>query len=147
VNKNLIKNSSLALFSGIMIAIMVTANGMLAETTTHWVSLVIIHIAGLSTAGIVLIFRKEARNIFNGVHFVYMLGGALGVFTILLNNLCVNNIGVTLTLGLALVGQIIASGIAEHFGWLGVTRKKLSVGKVPAYILMAAGAAVMIVWG
>lgn len=147
MNKYLLKNSSLALLSGIMIAFMVTANGMLAETTSHWVSLVIIHFFGLSTAGIVLLIRRETRNILNGVHFVYMLGGALGVFTILMNNMCVNNIGVTMTLGLALVGQIIASGIAEHFGWLGVTRKRLSAGKIPAYILMAAGAAVMIVWG
>ncbi|MBN1624315.1 MAG: DMT family transporter [Clostridia bacterium] len=147
MNRNLAKNSSLALFSGIMIAVMVTANGMLAKASTHWVSLIIIHFAGLTTAGIVLVIRKETRSIFNGVHFVFMLGGALGVFTILLNNLCVNNIGVTLTLGLALVGQIIASGIAEHFGWLGVTHKKLSINKVPAYILMAVGAAVMIVWG
>jgi len=147
VNKNLAKNTALALMSGIMIAIMVTANGMLAESTSYWISLIIIHFAGLATAGIVLIVRKETRDIFGGIHFVYMLGGALGVFTILLNNLCVNNIGVTMTLGLALVGQIIASGIAEHFGWLGVHRKKLSFGKIPAYLLMAAGAAVMIVWG
>ncbi len=109
--------------------------------------MVIIHIAGLLTAGIVLIIRKETRNILNGVRFTFMLGGVLGVFTILLNNMCVNNIGVTMTLGLALVGQIIASGIAEHYGWLGVTKKKITAGKIPAYILMGAGAVMMIVWG
>lgn len=147
VNRNLIKNSSLALLSGIIIAVMVTANGMLAMQASYWMSLVIIHFFGLLTAGIVLIFRKETKSIFGGVSFIYMMGGVLGVFTILLNNLCVNNIGVTMTLGLALVGQIIASGVAEHFGHLGVNKKKLTFGKLPAYLLMAAGAAVMIVWG
>lgn len=147
MKNTLLKNSGLALFSGIMIAVMVTANGMLSETTSHWTALVVIHLAGILTAGVILIIKGQSGGIFTGVPFYMMLGGALGVFTILMNNLCVNNIGVTMTLGLALVGQIIASGIAEHFGWLGLHRKKISTAKIPAYLLMTAGAAVMILWG
>lgn len=147
VKDKMLQNSGLALLNGIMIAVMVTANGLLAEMTSHWTALVIIHLCGLLTAVVVLIVKKKFTNIFTGVPFYIMLGGALGVITILLNNLCVNNIGVTMTLALALVGQIIASGIAEHFGWLGFHKKKITFRKIPAYILMTAGAVVMIVWG
>ena len=147
MKSDFIKNSGLSLAAGVMIAVMVTANGMLASILGPWVSLVVIHLVGLLTAGLFLIIKKSTGNILKGVPFGYLLGGAVGVITILFNNLCVNNIGVAMTLGLALVGQIIASAIVEHFGILGMTKKKISLKKVPAYLLMIAGAAIMIWWG
>jgi len=146
MKSDFIKNSGLSLIAGVMIAVMVTANGMLSSILGTWVSLVVIHFIGLLTAGLFLIIKKSTGNILKGVPFGYLLGGAVGVITILLNNLCVNNIGVAMTLGLALVGQIIASAIVEHFGVLGMKKKKVSLKKVPAYLLMIAGAAVMIWW-
>lgn len=141
-----IKNSGLSLASGVMIAIMVTVNGMAAVILGTWFSLVVIHLIGLLTAGIVLLIKKSMTDIIKGVPFGYLMGGAVGVVTILLNNLCVNNIGVAMTLGLALVGQIIASAAAEHFGILWMVKKRITLKKVPAYILMIAGAVIMIVW-
>ena len=146
MKNDFIKNSGLSLLAGIMIAIMVTANGMLSSIMGTWVSLVVIHLVGLLTSGLFLIIKKSTRNILKGVPFAYMMGGAIGVITILLNNLCVNNIGVAMTLGLALVGQIIASAIVEHFGVLGMEKKKVSMKKAPAYLLMIAGSIIMIVW-
>lgn len=146
MKSDFIKNSGLSLAAGIMIAIMVTANGMLSSIMGTWVSLVVIHMVGLLTAGLVLIIKKSTKNIIKGVPFGYLMGGAIGVITILLNNLCVNNIGVAMTLGLALVGQIIASAVVEHFGVLGMEKKKVSLKKLPAYLLMIAGAIIMIVW-
>lgn len=147
MKKEFIKDSGLSLTSGILIALMVTANGLAATIFGNWVSLVVINLIGLLTAGIVLVLKRSMNNIIKGVPFIYLLGGAIGVITVLFNNICVNNIGVAMTMGLALVGQIIASAIAEHFGVLGMKKKKVTIKKAPAYILMIAGAVVMIVWG
>lgn len=146
MKNDFIKNSGLSLVAGVLIAVMVTANGLLSSIMGTWVSLVVIHLVGILTAGLVLIIKKSTRNIIKGVPIGYLLGGAVGVITILLNNLCVNNIGVAMTLGLALVGQIIASAIVEHFGILGMEKKKISMKKAPAYLLMILGAAIMIFW-
>ncbi|MDX1359684.1 MAG: DMT family transporter [Clostridia bacterium] len=146
MKRDFLTNSALSLASGIMIAIMITANGLAAGIFGNWISLFVIHMVGLLTAGAVLLIKKSMNDIFRGVPFGYLLGGAVGVITILLNNLCVNNIGVAMTLGLALVGQIIASAAAEHFGILGMEKKRMTMKKIPAYILMIAGAAVMIFW-
>ncbi|MFO7611914.1 MAG: DMT family transporter [Clostridia bacterium] len=146
MNKTFIKNSGLALSGGIMIALMVTVNGMLAARLGNWAALVLIHLIGLITAASVLILKKSMSGITGGVPVKYMAGGMLGVFTILLNNMCVNNIGVSMTLGLALVGQIIASAAAEHLGLLGMVQRKITLRKAPAYFIMAAGAAIMIIW-
>ena len=147
MKKEFIKDSGLSLTSGILIALMVTVNGLAATIFGNWVSLVVINLIGLLTAGIVLVLKRSMNNIIKGVPFIYLLGGAIGVITVLFNNICVNNIGVAMTMGLALVGQIIASAIAEHFGVLGMKKKKVTIKKAPAYILMIAGAVVMIVWG
>lgn len=146
MKNDFLKNSGLSLAAGILIAVMVTANGMLASIMGTWVSLVVIHLVGLLTSGLFLIMKKLTKDIIKGVPVGYLLGGAVGVITILLNNLCVNNIGVAMTLGLALVGQIIASAAVEHFGILGMKKKKISIKKAPAYILMIAGAVLMIAW-
>lgn len=147
MNKSLVKNSGIALTSGILIAFMVTVNGLLAKKIGNWPAVIIIHVAGLLSTTIVLLLKKSLNDIFKGVPLLYLSGGAFGVVTVFLNNLCVNNIGVTMTLGLALVGQILASGIIEHLGILGMKKNKFRLKKVPAYILMTAGAIVMIVWG
>ncbi|MCK5759249.1 MAG: DMT family transporter [Clostridiales bacterium] len=146
MKNDFIKNSGLSLATGIMIAIMVTANGMLANIMGTWIALVLIHMLGLLIAGLVLIIKKSTNNITKGVPLGYLMGGAAGVITVLLNNFCVNNIGVAMTLGLALVGQIIASAIVEHFGVLGMKKNKISLKKTPAYLLMIAGSIIMIVW-
>jgi len=141
-----VKDSGLSLSSGILIALMVTANGLAASIFGNWISLVVINLTGLLTAGIVLTIKRSMSNITKGIPFIYLLGGAIGVITVLFNNICVNNIGVTMTMGLALVGQIITSSIAEHFGVLGMVKKKVTLQKIPAYLLMVAGAVIMIVW-
>lgn len=133
--------------SGILIAFMVTVNGLLAKKIGNWPAVIIIHVAGLLSTTVVLLLKKSLNDIFKGVPLLYLSGGAFGVVTVFLNNLCVNNIGVTMTLGLALVGQILASGIIEHLGILGMKKNKFRLKKVSAYILMTAGAIVMIVWG
>lgn len=147
MKREFIKDSGLSLASGILIALMITANGLAASIFGNWISLVVINLVGLLTAGIVLVIKRSMNNLTNGVPFIYLFGGAIGVITVLFNNICVNNIGVTMTMGLALVGQIITSAITEHFGKLGMAKKKATLKKAPAYILMIAGAVIMIVWG
>lgn len=147
MKKEFIKDSALSLSSGILIALMITANGLAASIFGNWISLVVINLIGLLTAGIVLAIKRSTSNLTKGVPFVYLIGGAIGVITVLFNNICVNNIGVAMTMGLALVGQIITSAVTEHFGVLGMVKKKITLQKTPAYFLMVTGAVIMIVWG
>ncbi len=53
---------SAAVFIGILIAIMVTFNGVLANYTDQYVSILIIHIVGLISLIIILILKKQKFN-------------------------------------------------------------------------------------
>jgi len=140
-------NKTLAFINGIIITIMVLLNGLLAQKLGNYISLVIIYAVALSLSTIILIVKKDFKNIFKNIPFYLFFTGVIGVFNIFLNNVCVNNIGVALTVALVLSGQIIFSAVFEHFGFFGVMRKKLTFKKLPGYLLILVGAIVMIAMG
>ncbi|MCK5811682.1 MAG: DMT family transporter [Clostridiales bacterium] len=138
---------SLAFTNGIIIAFMVLVNGLLAKALGNYLALLIFFGVGLIISTIIVLIKKEHKNIFNNIPKYLLISGGLGVLNIFLNNVCVNKIGVALTLGLCLTGQIIFSAIFENFGFFGVIKKKLTIKKLPGYLLILAGAFVMIVMG
>ncbi|MBN2851821.1 MAG: DMT family transporter [Clostridia bacterium] len=137
----------LAFGNGLIVGVMVLLNGILALRFGNYMSLVIIYGFGVIIGLIMLLIKKDLKNIFKGIPKYLLISGVLGVLNIFLNNVCVNHIGVSLTLALCLAGQIIFSAVFEHFGFFGVIKKKLSVRKLPGYLLIGAGVAVMIVMG
>lgn len=137
----------LAFSNGLIVGVMVLFNGMLALRFGNYLSLVIIYGFGVIIGLFMLIMKRDLKSIFKGLPRYLLFSGVLGVLNIFLNNVCVNNIGVSLTLALCLAGQIIFSAVFEHYGFFGVIKKKLSFQKLPGYLLIAAGVAVMIVMG
>ena len=62
-----------AVFIGILIAIMVSFNGVLSNYTDQYVSILIIHMVGLIVVVTVLIIKKEKNNwiLYNSIRFSY----------------------------------------------------------------------------
>lgn len=136
----------LALFSGCLIAIMVTANGLLAEQAGNWVSILIIHVCGLVTVcGILLARRKRITLRAPGMPWYFYTAGVIGVWTTLLNNLCFEPLGATLMLAMCVVGQLLCSTLIDHFGWFGMRRYPFARGKLAGYAMMALGLGLMTV--
>lgn len=138
---------TLALTNGILVAVMVLLNGLLASKVGNYLALIISYGVGLSVSFIILIVKKQLKDIFNNIPFYLFSASIVGVLCLFLNNVCMNNIGVALTLALGLTGQIVFSAIFEHFGLFGVIKKKLSIKKLPGYFLIIIGATLMIVMG
>lgn len=134
----------MALFSGALIAVMVTANSLLAEQMGNWMSLVIIHVCGLLTVtGILLARRKRIDLRAPGTPWYFYISGVVGVLTTLLNNLCFEPLGATLMLAMCVVGQLLCSNLIDHFGWFGMRRYPFARGKLAGYTLMAFGLGLM----
>ncbi len=55
-----------------------------------------------------------------------LTGGVFGTWYIVSSAYFVPSLGTTLTLGLVVGGQAIAGMITDHFGWLGMTRNRLT---------------------
>ena len=66
-------------------------------------------------------------------------GGILGVVFITSNILLLPIVGASLTVVLALSGQMIIALIIDHFGWFGTPKHRLNVQRMLGIVLMITG--------
>jgi transporter family-2 protein len=137
----------LALFSGLMIAVMVTANGLLTARVGPWMSVMIIHVVGLLTAGAVLLARRRRFALLSpGASWYLYLPGVIGVLSTMLNNLCYQPLGAALMLAVCVVGQILSASFIDHFGWFDMPRRRFRPAKLIGFTLMGLGLLFMTLW-
>ena len=123
---------------GVVIALMVSLNGVLAGIIGNTLTLPIINVSGLVTISIVLLFIKDKTK--NGkVPFYLNTAGIIGVLMILLNNRCFEALGVSLTLSLGILGQTIGSIFADSTGFLGMKLYKFDKKKISGLLLLLLG--------
>jgi len=133
-----------AVFIGVLIAIMVTFNGVLASYTGQYVSLLIIHIVGLIGITTILIVKRETLRLHRNLSFYLFSGGAIGVLVVFLNNLCFGAIGASLTLSLGVFGQLILASFIDHYGLFGLDIYKFKRKKIIGFVIVLLGLITMI---
>lgn len=136
---------SLSALSGVLIAVMLLFNGVLADSVGNYASTVLIHVVGLVTVCFVLLLTRSKIKIPKGIPFYLFTAGVIGVFTVLFNNIGFLALGGLLTIALGLLGQTLTSIVIDHFGWFGLPKVKFSKKKSIGLVLMAAGIVVMVV--
>lgn len=136
----------LAVFSGILVSLMVTCNGTLSNYMGDYSSLTFIHGLGLITVIAILILRKQRFPKLKGTPIYLFSGGAIGVLMIFSNNICFTYLGVSLTVALGLLGQLIGSCIIDHFGLFGMEISKFKKEKIIGFILIFTGIALMVIY-
>jgi bacterial/archaeal transporter family-2 protein len=114
---------------GALIAVMIVLNGTLSKTTGNYTSSIIIHFTGLLCVILILIINRSKINFNRNLPIYLYSAGAIGVFTILFNNLSFSALGVSITLALGLLGQSLCSIIIDHFGLLGMKINKFDKKK------------------
>lgn len=131
---------------GLLIAIMVTINGTLARFFGDYAATVIIHIIGLTLVSIIIISKKLKIKLSRNIPIYWFGGGVIGTFMIIFNNMCFDKLGVSLTLALGLVGQIIASAVIDHYGLFGLTVSKFKKEKILGFITIFVGITIMVIY-
>lgn len=137
---------SSAVFIGVLIAIMVTFNGVLANYTGQYNSLLIIHIVGLIAVIIIIIFKKQKFKLPKNIPIHLFSGGLIGVLVVFLNNLCFNAIGASLTLSLGVFGQLILASFIDHYGLFGLNIYKFRKKKILGFSIVLLGLVTMILY-
>ncbi|PAB59680.1 DMT family transporter [Anaeromicrobium sediminis] len=135
-----------AIFTGVIIAIMISLNGMLANGIGNYLAVFIIHITGAVGVLMFLMMSKKKINIKKHIPLYLFSGGALGVIIVIFNNLCFKYLGMSLTLSLGLAGQSIAACIIDHFGLFGMNTHKFQKEKLIGYGVVIGGIVVMTVF-
>jgi bacterial/archaeal transporter family-2 protein len=136
----------LAAFSGALIAIMITFNGALSNAVGNYTSSIIIHVVGLISIILVLIISKSKINLQKNIPIYLYSAGAIGVFTVIFNNLSFSALGVSITLALGLLGQSLSSIIIDHFGIFGMKVIKFEKKKIIGLLLITLGILIMTIF-
>lgn len=136
-------NNFIAAFTGALISLMIAINGSLSAAIGNYKSSVLIHIVGLISIVLLLKISKEKFTIKRGIPLYLYSAGAIGVFTVLFNNLSFQSLGVSLTLSLGLLGESIASIFIDNFGLLGMKTRKFEKKKIFGLILIVLGITIM----
>lgn len=114
----------LALLSGFLLAIMITANGQLSQSYNIYVATIILHVVAVVFSYGLCKIRKEKFDFKQKPAWIY-LGGIVGVFITIANNLSFGQISMTSIIALGLFGQIIFSIFIDLFGLFKMTKRKL----------------------
>ena len=135
--------SLLALLAGTGVAMQSQINGELGKRIGPLEASLISFTAGTIVLIIlVLLFGKGGFPPITTVPKWQLTGGLFGAFFVAAITLCVPRIGVSLTLLIAITGQIIIGAVINHYGLFGAAAAPISMQKLAAIGLMLAAIAI-----
>jgi transporter family-2 protein len=136
----------LAILNGLLISIMVLLNGTLATATGLYFSLFIINSLCLIIVILIIVIKKiPIKDVLFLPKYLYFVG-VIGLVNITLNNISFINLGATLTMGLVLYGQLLASVIVDFGGLFGLAKQPFRPKKLIGIIIMSLGILIMILY-
>ena len=133
----------LALFTGVLITVMIAVNGGLTARYGVYTAAVIMHVLGLVLISAVSVVKGD-RLFLKGRPWLLYMGGAVGVFTAVANNFAFGLISVSAILALGLLGQSVAGIVVDHYGLLGMAQHPFARRKLVGLAVILAGICVMI---
>jgi transporter family-2 protein len=134
---------NLTVFNGMLLAVMIFFNGMISSKVGPIVGTLIFHVLGLILVFAISIFKKNKLPKLKKVSRISYLPGMMSVITILLNNLCIPQLGVTLTVGISLFGQLVISGLIGHWGLFGMPVYRFRKVKILGFSMISGGILIM----
>ncbi|EOO28300.1 hypothetical protein ICM_02691 [Bacillus cereus BAG1X2-3] len=138
----------LSVFIGVLIAVMLPLNGILSELIGKYTASVVIHLVGLIAVIFIfiLILNKHKIHFDKSIPLFLYSAGAIGVFTVLFNNISFSVLGASITIALSLLGQSIASIVIDHFGLLGMKVAKFEKKKLVGLAFISSGIIIMTIY-
>lgn len=141
--------SVLAVLGGGMLALMIQINSQLASQTSALQASWIAHAVGMIGAWCLLSListkSTQHKRPTNPPSRIYYFGGIPGAFTVILASITVNSvIGLSGTLALGLIGQLLFSLISEHWGLFQLPKKSLKWIDITPSLLVVTGSILLI---
>ena len=128
-----------SLIAGSLLAFMISANGIVGEAAGNYASSVIIHFIGLiGIIGILIVTKSKIKNL-RGIPLWTYTAGLIGILTVLFSNITYSHLGVSLTVGLGLLGQSATALLIDHYGWFGLPVNRFNKKKVFGFLIILLG--------
>jgi len=137
----------LAAFIGGMAAIQPVINGRLGSTVGDYGLAAMISVATSTTCMLIymLITRPELPSLAevkSGPWWIWT-GGIIGAAYVAVSLGVVARLGATTLASVVLFGQLTTALMADNFGWFGITRHEISVGRLIGVVMLIGGVALI----
>jgi transporter family-2 protein len=73
----------------------------------------------------------------------YWLGGSMGVLLVLSGVVLSHRLGATTFVACIILGQLAASIVIDHFGWIGFSQSSISVQRIAGLVFLVTGVALI----
>ena len=129
------------MLAGAALPVQTGVNSTLRGTVGHplWATIISFSVGALATGLLLLVLRVPAPVAVPPLGWKW-LGGTLGVVYIGLSLLLAPRLGAASLVGTVVAGQLLASLILDHFGWLGFAQHLISPPRLLGALLLAVGA-------
>ncbi len=131
---------SSAYITGLILALMVSFNGMLSNDTSTYFSSFIFNAIGLIIfSGLLLRPKKINLDYKKPSLFWLFIPGALSALTIVMSNITVAQLGITIMIGISLLGQVLTSLVIDGFGLMGKAKIKITFKQIVGIVTILVG--------
>ena len=134
----------LALFTGLILSVMVSVNGSLSDRYGALLAAVIVHVVGILFAFILCTVKRDRKKMFGFAPGWIYLGGVIGALTTVCNNVAFGHISMTSIVALGLLGQTVMSLAIDCFGLFGMKRHPLQKKSLIGLVFSLAGIGIML---
>ena len=131
----------LALLAGAFLPVQAAVNATLRAPLGHpvWAALVSFAVGTFSLALYALVARLPLPRGWSGIVWWQWSGGVIGALFVSLSVILTPKLGTATAFGLVVGGQLLASLLLDHQGWLGLEQHSLNVPRVLGALLLLAG--------
>jgi transporter family-2 protein len=133
----------LAIAAGVVLPVQAALNAKLSKSVGDPLyGTFISFIVGMSGVFLYLIVgRVDFTQIQNtqNEHWSIWIGGLLGAFYVGSLIVLTPRLGVAVTLGLTVAGQMAFSLVMDHYGWLGIPVQPINLWRILGIVLLVAG--------
>ena len=127
--------------AGTLAGMQIPINSLLSSRIGSLEGAFVVHLVGTVFAGAGLLFFSSGGLVaWRNAPWYAFLGGVFGVLLVTALNFATPKLGVSATIVIFLVAQLIVGAIIGHFGWLESPVKPIDLAKLIGFALLIAGA-------
>ena len=133
-----------ALAGGFFLTFQSVANATISDSIGTWQAATMTQFTGFVLA-IVIVIGLRDRSYWNlkNVPLLYASGGMLAAIVLYANMTAVHRMGVTLTIGIFLIAQLLTAVLVDAKGWFDMAKQRIGITQIAGLLLMIVGVAVL----
>ncbi|MGG1880609.1 DMT family transporter [Paenibacillus cisolokensis] len=133
-----------AFLAGAFITVQGVANTRISADIGTWPAAALTQFVGFVAAFVIWIMIRDGnRSQLAQVSPLYLSGGALAAIIIFANVTAIQKVGVTLSMAVVLIAQLLMTFLIDSFGWFGVKQKRMRLPQFIGIGLMIAGVVIL----